>query len=164
MYYQDDRRVDGANIFIRESLHQPNARTASDKLALAAKLLSDTKEATLELHALKETTVLLRMQETFDRDLTDTFSGLSVNETLFKLIRLGYNSQAKKIQSEFKVPDKVAWWIRYVMGHLRRKRSPSWSSWLTRVNDAGSEHWLRSVNGTRLRRLQRRRRAQSDGR
>ncbi|KND89060.1 putative vacuolar protein sorting-associated protein 16 [Tolypocladium ophioglossoides CBS 100239] len=104
MYYQDDRRVDGAN-----SLHQPDARTASDKLALAAKLLSDTKEATLELQALKETTTLLRMQEAFDRDLTDTFTGLSVNETLFKLIRLGYNSQAKKIQSEFKVPDKVAW-------------------------------------------------------
>ncbi|POR34708.1 Putative vacuolar protein sorting-associated protein 16 [Tolypocladium paradoxum] len=112
MYYQDDRRVDGANVFIRESLRQPDARTASDKLALAAKLLSDTKEATLELHALKEATTLLRMQEAFDRDLTDTFTGLSVNETLFKLVRLGYNSQAKKIQSEFKVPDKVAWWIR----------------------------------------------------
>lgn len=119
MYYQDDRRVDGANVFIRESLHQPDARTASDKLALAAKLLSDTKEATLELHALKETTTLLRLQEAFDRDLTDTFTGLSVNETLFKLIRLGYNSQAKKIQSEFKVPDKVAWWIRYVISRPR---------------------------------------------
>ncbi|KAJ6441584.1 isoform Er10 of ankyrin-1 [Purpureocillium lavendulum] len=112
LYYQDDRRVDGANVFIRESLRQPDARTASDKLALAAKLLSDTKEANLELHALKETTALLRMQEAFDRDLTDSFTGLSVNDTLFKLIRLGYNSQAKKIQSEFKVPEKVAWWIR----------------------------------------------------
>jgi hypothetical protein len=54
------------------------------------------------------------MQEAFDRDLTDTFTGLSVNETMFKLIRLGYQGRAKKIQSEFKVPEKVAWWIRYV--------------------------------------------------
>ncbi|KAL6399037.1 putative vacuolar protein sorting-associated protein 16 like protein [Ilyonectria robusta] len=102
LYYQDDRRVDGANVFIRESLRQPDARTASDKLALAAKLLSDSKEASFEMHALKEATTLLRLQESFDRDLTDTFTGLSVNETMFKLIRLGYHGRAKKIQSEFK--------------------------------------------------------------
>ncbi|WYZ39921.1 hypothetical protein EsH8_IV_000262 [Colletotrichum jinshuiense] len=112
LYYQDDRRVDGASVFLRESLHQPDARTASDKLALAAKLLSDSKEASFEVHALKEAQTLLKMQEAFDRDLTDTFTGLSVNETMFKLIRLGYHKRATKIQSEFKVPEKVAWWLR----------------------------------------------------
>lgn len=114
LYYQDDRRADGANVFIRESLQQPDARTASDKLALAAKLLSDSKENLPELYSLKETTTLLRLQESLDRDLSDSFSGLSVNETMFKLIRLGYNGRAKKIQSEFKISEKVAWWIRYV--------------------------------------------------
>ncbi|KAK6950407.1 hypothetical protein Daesc_008735 [Daldinia eschscholtzii] len=112
LYYQDDRRVDGAGVFVREALRQPDARTASDKLALAAKLLSDSKENYFELAALKEAAQLLRMQEALDRDLTDTFTGLSVNETLFKLIRLGYHNKAKKIQSEFKVPERVAWWIR----------------------------------------------------
>lgn len=112
LYYQDDRRIDGADVFIRESLHQPSGRTASDKLALAAKLLSDSRENNFELHALKEATMLLRAQEAFDRDLTDTFTGLSVNETMFKLIKLGYYGKAKKIQSEFKVPERVAWWIR----------------------------------------------------
>ncbi|TDZ32210.1 putative vacuolar protein sorting-associated protein 16-like protein [Colletotrichum spinosum] len=112
LYYQDDRRVDGAGVFIRESLRQPDARTASDKLALAAKLLADSREASFEVHALKEAQTLLKMQEAFDRDLTDSFTGLSVNETMFKLIRLGYHKRAKNIQSEFKVPEKVAWWIR----------------------------------------------------
>ncbi|KAL2271497.1 hypothetical protein VTJ83DRAFT_868 [Remersonia thermophila] len=113
MYYQDDRRLDGAAVFIREALRQPENRTASDKLVLAAKLLADNaKEHAFELGALKEATALLRMQETFDRDLTDNFTGLSVHETMFKLIRLGYHGRAKKIQNEFKVPDKVAWWIR----------------------------------------------------
>lgn len=112
LYYQDDRRVDGANVFIRESLRQPDARTASDKLALAAKLLSESKEHAAEVHVLKETTQLLRAQEALDRDLTDSFLGLSVNETIFKLIRLGYYGKAKKIQSDFKVPEKVVWWIR----------------------------------------------------
>jgi len=112
LYYQDDRRVDGANVFLRESLQQPDARTAVDKMALAAKLLSDSRETSFEVHALKEATTLLRMQDSLDRDLSDTFTGLSVNETMFKLMRLGYNGRAKKIQSEFKVPEKVAWWIR----------------------------------------------------
>ncbi|KAI1433969.1 vacuolar protein sorting-associated protein [Xylaria sp. CBS 124048] len=112
LYYQDDRRVDGAGVFIRESLHQPDARTSGDKLALGAKLLSDSKENHFELVALKEATTLLRMQEALDRDLTDSFKGLSVNETLYKLIHLGYSNKAKRVQSEFKVPDKVTWWIR----------------------------------------------------
>lgn len=112
MYYQDDRRIDGANVFIRESLRQPDARTASDKLALAAKLLSESKDNAAEVYVLKETTQLLRAQEALDRDLTDSFSGLSVNETIFKLIRLGYHGKAKKIQSDFRVPERIVWWIR----------------------------------------------------
>lgn len=113
LYYQDDRRVDGADVFVRESLRQPDSRTASDKLALAAKLLSDnSKENAFELAALREASSLLRLQEALDRDLTDTFTGLAVNETVFKLIRLGYHGRAKKVASEFKVPEKVLWWIR----------------------------------------------------
>lgn len=113
LYYQDDRRIDGAGVFVREALRQPDARTAGDKLALAAKLMSDSKENQFEVLALKDAAKLLRMQETLERDLTDAFTGLSVNETLFKLIQMGDQSKAKKLQSEFKVPEKVAWWIRY---------------------------------------------------
>ena len=113
LYYQDDRRLDGSAVFIREALRQPESRTATDKLVLAAKLLSDNaKESVFEMTAIKEAATLLRMQEAFDRDLTDSFTGLSVNQTIFKLIRLGYHGRAKKIQAEFKVPEKVAWWIR----------------------------------------------------
>ncbi|KAK4186845.1 putative vacuolar protein sorting-associated protein 16 [Podospora australis] len=113
LYYQDDRRLDGASVFIREALRQPESRTAGDKLALASKLLMDnTKENAFELGALKEAAVLLRMQEAFERDLGDTYTGLSVNQTMFKLIRQGEHGRAKKIQGEFKVPEKVAWWIR----------------------------------------------------
>lgn len=112
LYYQDDRRTDGANVFIREALQQPDSRTASDKLSLAAKLLSDSKDTSFELKALQEATLLLRVQEALDRDLTESFTGLALNETLFKLIKLGYTSRAKKLASDFKIPDKSTWWIR----------------------------------------------------
>lgn len=112
LYYQDDRRIDGANVFVREALKQPDTKSTSDKLALAAKLLSDSKDTSFELKALQEASILLKMQEAFDRDLTETFTGLSVNETIFKLIELGYASRAKKMQSEFKVPERTTWWLR----------------------------------------------------
>jgi hypothetical protein len=112
LYYQDDRRVDGANVFISESLDQPDTKSKADKLALAHKLLEDSKDYVLELKAIEEATKLLRMQEATSRDLEETFVGLSVNETIFKLTKLGQFSRAKKVTSEFKVPEKTAWWIR----------------------------------------------------
>lgn len=118
LYYQDDRRIDGANVFIREALRQPDFRTATDKLALAGKLLSDSKETSLELKSLQEAATLLKYQDQFGRDLTETFTGLSVYETMFKLVRLGYASRAQKMQRDFKVPEKTAWWIRYGLSSL----------------------------------------------
>ncbi|KAJ2905757.1 hypothetical protein MKZ38_004434 [Zalerion maritima] len=112
LYYQDDRRLDGARVFVSESLRQPTPRTASDKLALAGKVISDSKEASFELHAIKEAQGLLRMQEALTRDLTDEFVGLSVNETVYKLYRLGFGPRAKKTISEFKVGERTAAWLR----------------------------------------------------
>jgi len=112
LYYQDDRRIDGANVFVREALKQPDSQSTRDKLALAAKLLTDSKETSFELKALQEASSLLKQQEVFERDLNETFTGLSVNSTLFALYRLGYTSRAKKVVSDFKVPEKIAWWIR----------------------------------------------------
>jgi vacuolar protein sorting-associated protein 16 len=115
LYYQDDRRVDGASVFLREALKQPDLKTTSDKLTLAANLLTGSKEAAFELKAIEEANTLLRIQEAFNRDLSENFTGLSVNETMFKLIKLGHADRAVRMQSQFKVPDKTAWWIRYVL-------------------------------------------------
>jgi hypothetical protein len=114
LYYQDDRRVDGSNVFFREALKQPNSRAAIDKLGLASKLLTDSRDTAFELKAIQEASQLLKMQEAFDRDLEEAYTGLSVNETLYRLMRAGYAARAKKVQSEFKVPEKTVWWIRSV--------------------------------------------------
>jgi hypothetical protein len=112
LYYQDDRRTDGANVFVREALEATDVRSATDKLALAGKLLSDSKETAFELKALQEAAQLLKMQEAFERDLEEKYTGLSINETLFRLLKAGYTNRAKKVQSEFKVTEKSFWWIR----------------------------------------------------
>ncbi|KAK6333400.1 hypothetical protein TWF718_011212 [Orbilia javanica] len=113
LYYQDDRKSDGANVILRESLMQENFTTRIDKLKLASKLLKDSKEHALDSSALEESIKLLTIQESLERDVfEETFVGLSLNDTIFKLTRLGFHPRANKIRSEFKMPDKRFWWIK----------------------------------------------------
>jgi hypothetical protein len=115
MFYQDDRRIDGSNLLFEDALNQRQFQTKSDKLRLASRLLSDSKDALSALHqrTYAESQMLLRMQEAFDKDIdSGEFTGLSVNETMYRLIRSGYAKRAQKVQSEFKVPEKTYWWVR----------------------------------------------------
>lgn len=112
LYYQDDRPIEGACVFVREALKQPDNRTTSDKLAIAKRMLVDSKDASFELKALYSASALLKIQEIHEKEFSESFVGLSVNETIFKLIQLGHMNQSIKVQSEFKIPEKTAWWIR----------------------------------------------------
>ena len=117
MYYQDDRPIDGANLLFEEAMRQTHIHTKTDKLKLAVRLLTDSRDSTAQFHTktFNETMQLLKMQEAFDKDVADnsgSYAGLSVNETIYRLIRSEYSKRAAKVQSEFKVPEKTFWWIR----------------------------------------------------
>lgn len=59
---------------------------------------------------------LLKQQKAFADKYTTSrssdFYGLSIYDTLKRLLHLGDLKQAEKIKSEYKVPDKRFWWIR----------------------------------------------------
>lgn len=115
LYYQDDRRLDGADILFSDALAQNVAQTKIDKIKLASKLLSDSKDpaATLHQKSYIEAQQLIRIQETLDRDLDPPrYSGLSLNDTLTRLVQSGYLKRAAKIQADFRIPDKIWWWVR----------------------------------------------------
>jgi hypothetical protein len=117
LYYQDDRPVEGSNLLLEEAMQQATVGAVIEKLKLASRLLTDAKDPTAVMHtkALGEATQLLKMQEAFDKDITDSsgsYVGLGINETMFRLIRSGYSKRAAKVQSDFKVPDKTWWWVR----------------------------------------------------
>ncbi|KAF2453558.1 vacuolar sorting-associated protein [Lineolata rhizophorae] len=123
LYYQDDRRLEGANLLFKEALECRGEQAAvarADKLKLAVKLLHDSREHAGHVKAIEEAQRLLRMQEGLDRDAAtapggaggDVFTGLSVHETMFRLVKMGNSKRALKMQSEFKVPDRMFWWIR----------------------------------------------------
>lgn len=112
LYYQDDRRLDGSNLLLSEALSAPSLNATTDKLKMAAKLLRDSKEYAPQVSALEDAQKLLRFQEAFEKDLTEKFVGLSINDTLSKLIKTGNMKRSQKVQTEFKVSDKTYWWIR----------------------------------------------------
>lgn len=74
--------------------------------------MKELKEHTLEAKALDESLKLLHLQETLEKDLPHKFLDLSLNQTLFDLIRLGYTSRAQKLKSDFSIPDKRFWWLK----------------------------------------------------
>ena len=112
LFYQDDRRLDGSNLLLKDALDQKDVSSTTDKLRVAVKLLQDSKEYGFQLKAIEETQKLLRIQEAFEKDLGPGLTGLSVNETMFNLIKTGNMKRALKLQTEFKVPEKTSWWVR----------------------------------------------------
>jgi hypothetical protein len=125
LYYQDDRRLDGSNLLLSEAIAQPSEQLMIDKLKLASKYLQDSRDSAVvfQRQAIDDAAKLLRLQAQFEADLSgprdaspavpgQAYIGLSVNETIFQLVRQGHYKRALKIQSEFKIPDKTYTYIR----------------------------------------------------
>ncbi|KAF1357424.1 vacuolar protein sorting-associated protein 16 [Lizonia empirigonia] len=126
LYYQDDRRLDGSALLLSSALAQPSLSQSLDKLKLASKYLSDSRDApaVFTRTTIDEATRLLTLQAQFEKDLSNTrdipnqataatsLVGLSANDTIVNLIKLGHQKRAQKIVSEFKIPDKTYTWLR----------------------------------------------------
>ncbi|KAF7586034.1 hypothetical protein BBP40_009651 [Aspergillus hancockii] len=154
LYYQDDRPIDGSNVLLSEALNQTEFPSKTERLQLASRLLADSKDATVVLQQklLSEASQLLKVQQNLDKDIVDRseFVGLSLNETIYRLIRSGYGKRAQKLQSEFKIPDKTYWWLRLRAlvakrdwGELeeigRNKKSPiGWEPFYNEILGAGN--------------------------
>ncbi|KAI5284783.1 hypothetical protein KEM54_001073 [Ascosphaera aggregata] len=154
LYYQDDRPIDGSNLILKEALGAADLSTAIDKLNVAARLLVESKDPNMQFQqtSLSEAAQLLKVQQGLAKDIADNvdFVGLSVNETIYRLIKGGFMKRANKMQSEFKVPEKTFWWIRLRAMVAKRdwggleevaknKRSPiGWEPFFNEILGAGN--------------------------
>lgn len=70
----------------------------------------------VEAELCDEARKLMKQQKSFADKYTTSrsgqFYGLSVHDTIERLLTLGDIKQAEKIKSEYKVPDKRFWWLR----------------------------------------------------
>ncbi|KAH1278330.1 hypothetical protein LV164_005819 [Aspergillus fumigatus] len=153
LFYQDDRPIDGSNVLLSEALNATDLPHKTEKLLLASKLLSDSKDATaVQQHKLlSEASQLLKVQEALDKDIADRaeFVGLSLNDTIYRLIKTGYGKRAHKIQSDFRMPEKTYWWLRLralvakrdwgELEEMAKKKSPiGWEPFYNEVLGAGN--------------------------
>lgn len=111
-YYQADRRADGANVFFQESFDADELQTRLDKVRAGLKLLADSRENAFQSKILEEHATLLKSQHAMAADLGESFDGLSVTETIAKLVKTGQSSCAAKIKGEHKISDRRFWWIK----------------------------------------------------
>ena len=114
LYYQDDRPLESSNLIFKDALDQTSNGQAIDKLKIAHKTLAESKDpaGVQNQKLIAEAQQLLKVQDTFTRDLDPSFAGLSLHATLHLLIRSGHSKRAQKLQSDFHVPEKIYAWIR----------------------------------------------------
>ena len=112
LFYQDDRRLEGSNLLLSEAISATDNGSKTDKLKSAARILQDSKEHAFQVRAIDEVQKLLKLQEVFSKELNENYVGFSVNETMYRLILNGNIKRSQKVQSEFKVGDKVYWWTK----------------------------------------------------
>ncbi|KAI8822509.1 Vps16, N-terminal region-domain-containing protein [Fimicolochytrium jonesii] len=105
-YYQEDRRVDSANAAISEGYQTQDMLERVNKFKIAQKLYSVEKERAFEAKTTEDEVKLLLLQDSLQRDLGQEIVGLSVVETIAKLLELGEANKAAKVKSDFKVSDK----------------------------------------------------------
>ncbi|KAI8973476.1 Vps16, C-terminal region-domain-containing protein [Mycotypha africana] len=111
-YYQDDRRIDTANITLSEAFNDMDISERMKKLKIAGKTYNDNRDQVFEAKAVDEAIKLLQFQIALEKDTQQSFAGLSVSETIYKCTTLGQHGKASKIRSDFKVPDKRFWWVK----------------------------------------------------
>lgn len=111
LYYQDDRRLDGANLLFENALSQQDSQPRIDKVKLASKLLQDSRDHSFQARALDEAQRLLKVQDALDKDFGPTFSGSSLNDTIHSLVRLGHGKRAARLQAEFNVEQRTFAWL-----------------------------------------------------
>jgi hypothetical protein len=166
LYYQDDRRLDGSNLLLSEALAQSSLTASLDKMKLASKYLQDSRDpaAVFQRQAIDDAAKLLRLQETYEKDLAGSrdaapsapgssatsLIGLSANDTIFHLIRQGHYKRATRVQSDFKIPDKTYTYIRLralvaarhwneIEESAKAKKSPiGWEPYFNEVLAAGN--------------------------
>ena len=114
LYYQDDRPLASANLIFKTALEQETIPKAIEKLKIASKALADSKDPVATQHQkhIAETQQLLKVQEALSHELDESYSGLSLHDTMHQLIRSGYGKRAHKLSSDFHVKEKVYAWIR----------------------------------------------------
>lgn len=103
LYYQDDDRIQIANMIVEDALLIKDREERIREMKAAWKLFKEDKKYSNEMRAVEDEIRLIKVQELLEKEMGQTFDGLSLHETILKCLRMGQDDRAKKLKAEFKV-------------------------------------------------------------
>ncbi|KAJ1660490.1 Vacuolar protein sorting-associated protein 16 [Dispira simplex] len=113
-YYQEDCRVDAAQLDLQESWQTRDVATRLDHLHVAAKLFREDKDYTFEAKACDEQIKLVKIQAELEQTTGQMWQGQSLADTVYQCILQNVQrpTSAAQLRHDFKIPDKRFWWIK----------------------------------------------------
>jgi len=111
LYTYSGRDSEIVDLEVQEALQSKDVETRVKGLKSGMQFYSQIKQSFSEKSTQTEVSLLLLQRELEANFQGKPFMGTSVSETLYRCVALGDLNRAKKIQSEFKIPDKRFYWI-----------------------------------------------------
>lgn len=112
LFYQSDRRIDGAMHTLSIAWSTSSLAERKEIMDIALKQVSGHRDGVLVTKAIEEAQKLMTLQVQYETDTSQSFSGLTLSETIYKLIFLDKASKAQKLKNDFHIPDKRYWYLK----------------------------------------------------
>lgn len=130
-YYQDDRKLEGADLVLKESQKETDRSQQYTKAKFATRMISDVKELQVEHKALEDNARLMQLQDSLTKEFGTPFTDLSVLDIILKVLALGNANKAQKIATTFKVPDLTFTWLQ-LRSYISQRDWQSLEKWIFR--------------------------------
>lgn len=131
-YYQDDRKLSGADLMLRESMLATDRSQQYTKVKIAGRMLSDNKDLAFDAKMLEDDARLMQLQDSLTKEYGTSYSDLSVVDILLKLLGSGNVGKAQKIATTFKVPDLTFTWLQ-LRSYVNQRDWDALEKWLFRM-------------------------------
>ncbi|XP_075148026.1 vacuolar protein sorting 16 [Haematobia irritans] len=115
IYNSEDDQKSIAEYHFRNAIE---SNTLESNLSIIANSYTQGRR-NVEAELCSDTSRLMKLQKTLNNKYSSiygqvTFLGLSIHETMEKLLDLGEVKEVEKIKNDFKVPDRRYWWLRII--------------------------------------------------
>jgi len=112
MYGKEKMPMEIAHIELQKGYQSDKTEDMQSQLKLVAEILKKSSAYRVEAKLTEEEIGLLLEQKDLESTVGGTFVGSSLTNTLYRCILMGAGKRAKKIRSDFNVPNKRWWWIK----------------------------------------------------
>uniref|UniRef100_A0A6B2KY24 Vacuolar protein sorting-associated protein 16 homolog n=1 Tax=Arcella intermedia TaxID=1963864 RepID=A0A6B2KY24_9EUKA len=112
MYSKEKLPMEVARLEIQKIINTNNLELMENRMKYIADILKKSALYPMESTLTENEIDLLKLQVQLEESFKVKFVGSSLTNTIYRVLLLGSIKKAKKIRSDFKVPNKRWWWIK----------------------------------------------------